>query len=172
MTQPALLSTVNYVEGFEPGYLGRLVQMHAEYYAKAWGAGAKYEAQTAQEAAEFCEHYDPEKDLLFTAHIGGRIVGTIAIVGTQTERPGEARLRWFLLEEDCHGQGIGSHLLEHALDFCRTQGFPRVYLWTVEGLPGAFHLYEKAGFQVVERFVDARYTVERRHMRMEKRLDT
>lgn len=63
-------------------------------------------------------------------------------------------------------------MLERALDFCRTQGFPRVYLWTVEGLPGAFHLYEKAGFQVVERFVDARYTVERRHLRMAKPLDT
>ncbi|MCW3098060.1 MAG: transcriptional regulator, MarR family with acetyltransferase [Chthonomonadaceae bacterium] len=126
MTHPVPSSVVSYVEGFEPGYLGRITQMHGEYYAKAWGAGADYEAQTAHEIAEFCEHYDLEKDLLLTAHLAGVLVGCIAIVGTQSEYPGQARLRWFLLEEPVQGQGIGSQLLERALTFCRTQRFPSV----------------------------------------------
>jgi GNAT superfamily N-acetyltransferase len=172
MTHPVLSSVVTYVEGFEPGYLGRITQMHGEYYAKAWGAGPEFEAQTAHEIAEFCEHYNPGQDLLLTAHLAGELVGSIAILGTQSEYPGQARLRWFLLEETVQGQGIGSHLLERALAFCRTQGFPSVYLWTVEGLPGSLHLYKKAGFQVVERFVDSRYTVEHTHLRLERPVDS
>lgn len=99
MTHSALPSTVLSVEGFEPGYLGRIAHMHGEYYATAWGAGVEFEALMAQEIAEFYEHYHSERDLLLTAHIAGGLVGCIAVLGTLSERPGEARLRWFLLEE-------------------------------------------------------------------------
>jgi len=172
MTHSALPSAVTYVEGFEPGYLGRIAQMHGEYYAMAWGSGVGFEALMAQEIAEFYEQYHPERDLLLTAHVAGRLVGCIAILGTLSERPGEARLRWFLLEESSQGQGIGSRMLARALEFCREQGFPTVYLWTVEGLPGSLHLYEKAGFRIVEPFADARYGLEHTNLRLEKPLDT
>ena len=154
-------------EGFEPGYLGRIVQMHGEYYARVWGTGAAFEAGMAREFCEFCEHYNPERDLLCTVHRDETIVGCIAINGTQSERPGLARLRWYLLEEECQGQGIGSRLLNRALAFCQAQGFPLVYLWTVEGLPASRHLYERAGFHVIQRWVDCRYTVEHTHLLME-----
>jgi GNAT superfamily N-acetyltransferase len=168
LSQPT--STVTYVEGFEPGYLGRIAQMHGEYYAKAWGSGADFEAMMARELCEFCARYNPERDLLLTAHVDGVLVGSIAIDGTQSERPGLARLRWYLLEENSQGQGLGKKLLGRALEFCRTQGFPRVFLWTVEGLPASRHLYEKVGFRVVERFVDSRYTMEHTLLRMERPL--
>lgn len=169
-TLPESPSTVTYVEGFEPGYLGRIAQMHGEYYAKAWGSGAGFEAIMARELCDFCERYNSERDLLLTAHIDGVLVGCIAIDGTQSERPGLARLRWYLLDETHQGLGIGSKLLGHALDFCRTQGFPLIYLWTVEGLPQSLHLYEKVGFRVVERFADSRYTVAHTQLLMEKSL--
>jgi GNAT superfamily N-acetyltransferase len=160
-------AAVTYVEGFEPGYLGRIAQMHGEYYAKAWGSGAGFEAMMAHELCEFQARYDPSADLLLTAHVDGVLVGSIAIDGTQSERPGMARVRWYLLDERYQGRGIGRELLERALAFCRTQGFPLVYLWTVEGLPQSLHLYQKAGFRIVERFVDSRYTVEHTQLRLE-----
>lgn len=156
-----------YAEGFQPGYLGRITQMHGEYYARAWGSGPGFEALMAVELSEFHERYDPDRDLLFTAHVDGKLVGSIAIDGTQSERPGMARLRWFILDEAYQGLGIGTNLLKHALDFCRARSFPLVYLWTVTGLPQSLHLYEKVGFRIVKRLVDSRYTLEHTQLMLE-----
>ena len=167
MTVPRHSSTVNYVEGFEPGYLGQIAQLHGEYYAKVWGSGAGFEAIMARELSEFCERYTTGRDLLITAHVEGALVGCIAIDGTQSERPGVARLRWYLLDERHQGKGIGTKLLNSAVGFCRERDFPLVYLWTVEGLPQSLHLYEKLGFTVVERFVDSRYTLPHTQLMLE-----
>lgn len=164
------MNTYTIVDGFRTGYLGRIAAMHGEYYEKEWGSGPGFEAMMARELCDFYDAYDPARDLLLTAHVDGVLVGSIAILGTQTERPGEARLRWFLLDERYQGRGIGNALLRRALDFCREQNYPVVYLWTVEGLPQSLHLYEKTGFQIVERFPDSHYTVEHMHLRLELRL--
>jgi len=166
-TLAAPKAAADLIAGFQPGFLGRISQMHGEYYAKAWGSGPGFEALMARELGEFFERYDPARDLLLTAHVEGQLVGSIAIDGSQEERPGEARLRWFLLDEAFQGRGIGRHMLERSLDFCRRQGFSTVYLWTVEGLAPSRHLYEQAGFRVVERFIDSRYTVEHTQLRFE-----
>lgn len=155
------------IEGFFPGYLGRIAQMHGEYYEKAWGSGPGFEALMARELCDFCQRYTPDRDLLLTAHVGGTLVGCIAIDGTQSERPGMARLRWYLLDEEYQGRGIGNALLRRALDFCRVHSFQNVYLWTVEGLPKSLYMYEQAGFRIVERLVDSRYTVEHEQLRLE-----
>lgn len=105
-TKPtAIPGNYTIVKGFRSGYLGRIAQLHGEYYEKAWGSGPGFEAVMARELCDFCEQYDARRDLLLTAHIDGKLVGCIAIVGTQDERPGEARLRWFLLEEGYQGAG-------------------------------------------------------------------
>lgn len=158
------------IEGFRPGYLGRIAQMHGEYYAVAWGAGTGFEALQARELCDFHDAYDPGRDLLLTAHIQGKLVGSIAIDGSVGEHPG-VRLRWFLLEEAYQGLGIGSALMRRALEFCRERRFARVMLWTVEGLPQSWKMYERAGFRVVERYSDASFTVDQVHVRMEMALD-
>jgi GNAT superfamily N-acetyltransferase len=165
----ATLPETTYVAGFQPGFLGRIAQMHGEYYAKVWGSGVPFEAQMAHELYEFSETYDPERDLLLTAHVDGLLVGSIAINGSQAERPG-AQLRWYILTEEYQGRGIGRVLLDHALAFCRERGFESVFLWTVEGLPQSRRLYEKAGFRLVESVRDDRYTIEHVNLRFEMSL--
>jgi hypothetical protein len=46
-----------------------------------------------------------------------------------------------------------------------------VFLWTVDGLPASRAMYDRAGFRVVERVDDARYTVPLPSVRMELALD-
>jgi GNAT superfamily N-acetyltransferase len=41
---------------------------------------------------------------------------------------------------------VGSQLLGAAMAFCRAKAYPKVYLWTFDGLHAARHLYEKHGF--------------------------
>ena len=161
---------IEYVEGYRPGYLGRIAEMHGVYYAVVWGSGAEFEGMMAQEMREFLARYQEGRDLLLTAHVGGRLVGSIAVDGSQAERPG-ARLRWVIVDETCQGRGIGRELLRRALAFCRGAGFDSAYLWTVEGLPQSLALYERAGFRTFERVPDDRYSVPRVNLRMEMALN-
>jgi HTH-type transcriptional regulator, sugar sensing transcriptional regulator len=160
---------IEYVEGYRPGALGRIAEMHGVYYATAWGAGVEFEGMMAQEMREFLAHYQEGRDLLLTARVDGQIVGAIAVQGSQTEGPG-ARLRWVIVEEAYQGRGIGKELLHRALEFCQHAGFSRVFLWTVEGLPQSMALYTKLGFRVTDRFPDDRYSVPHMNLRMEKDL--
>ncbi len=76
------------------------------------------------------------------------MAGHIAVVGSQVERPG-TRLRWFHIDEKYRGHGIGRELLTRAIDFCRRQGYKAVWLWTMDGLDAARHLYISFGFKPV-----------------------
>jgi GNAT superfamily N-acetyltransferase len=158
-----------FVEGYRPGYLGRIAELHGVYYATAWGAGAEFEGMMAEELRAFLARYRDGRDLLLTAHLDGRLVGSIAVEGSQREQPG-ARRRWVIVEPAYHGRGIGKELLRRALAFCEGAGFSRVFLWTVEGLPESLALYQKAGFRVVDRFPDDRYGVPRVNLLLERAL--
>ena len=166
MTANAENADTEYVEGYRPGYLGRVAELHGVYYAVAWGSGAEFEGMMAQEMREFFAHYEERRDLFLTAHVNGTLVGSIAVEGARADRPG-ARLRWVIVDEAHHGRGIGKELLWRALAFCRRAGFPSAFLWTVEGLPQSLGLYERAGFRIVERVPDDRYSVPRVNLRLE-----
>lgn len=132
-----------------PGALARLVEMHALYYACAWGFGAFFEAKVAREAGEFAAALPRGDSRLWFARLHDRVVGSIAIDGRQAAREG-AHLRWFILDDASRGAGTGAALLDAALAFCRAQSFPSVYLWTFAGLDAARRLYESRGFRLVE----------------------
>lgn len=163
MTQP------EFIEGYRPGYLGRIAEMHGVYYAKVWGSGAEFEGMMAEEMREFLAEYQEGRDFMLTAHVDGKLVGSIFIDGSERERPG-GRLRWVIVDEAYHGQGIGRMMMSRTLDFARQAGFRTLYLWTVEGLPESRTMYERAGFEIVDRFPDDRYSVPRMNLLMEKTL--
>jgi GNAT superfamily N-acetyltransferase len=168
-TESVAASPVQYVEGYHPGFLGRIAELHGVYYARAWGCGAEFEGMMAQELREFLGRYRTGRDLLLTAHSGDRLVGSIAVDGSELEQAG-ARIRWVIVDDACRGRGIGKELVRRALDFCRGAGFARVYLWTVEGLPESFALYGREGFRIVDRLPDDRYSVLRMNLLMERSL--
>lgn len=135
--------------GYIPGVIGRVAQLHALYYFKHWGFGSFFESKVASEMAAFIDRYQENKDGLWTAVINNSIEGAIVIDGTDGHQKG-AHLRWFIVSDSLRGKGAGSKLIDAAVTFCREKGYPSVYLWTFEGLEAARHLYEKAGFRLVE----------------------
>jgi len=54
------------------------------------------------------------------------------------------------MSDALRGKGIGRRLITMAIDFCRSRRYRRVYLWTFAGLDVARHVYESAGFELVE----------------------
>jgi GNAT superfamily N-acetyltransferase len=137
--------------GYVPGAIGRIAELHGRYYAKHWEFGLYFEAKVATALSEFLQRYDRNRDGFWTATRNNRIEGSIAIDGVHAAREG-AHLRWFIVSEKLHGRGAGSLLIDKALSFCRQKKYRRVYLWTFQGLDSARHLYEKAGFTLVEQF--------------------
>ena len=93
---------------------------------------------------EFALSFDPQKDRVWVVEREGQTIGSIAIVQRPRE---EAQLRWFLIHPDSRGLGLGRTLLTEAVQFCKEQGYHKVFLWTIRNLTVATHLYRSCGFE-------------------------
>ena len=154
--------------GYLPGCIGRVAQLHAEYYSRVAGFGVAFEAKVAREMSAFCERLQSGRDGLWLAlDDSGQVQGAIAIDGEAAQLQG-ALLRWFITSDLTRGSGVGGRLLAEALAFCERAGHPRVYLWTFEGLAAARHLYEKAGFRLVLQQRGAQWGTEVSEQRFER----
>lgn len=142
--------------GYVPGCIGRIAELHANYYAATAGFGLAFEAKVAAELAAFCERYVESRDGLWLARDGDVIQGSIVIDGAHYAEQG-AHLRWFITSDATRGQGMGGKLLGAAMDFCRQCGYEKVHLWTFDGLHAARHLYEKHGFRLAHSERGARW---------------
>ena len=137
------------VKGYYPGVVGKITELHAVYYYENWGFDVSFETQVGRELSEFVTRFDSERDGLWVATIKGEFAGAIAIDGLKAFDEG-ARLRWFIVAPEFQGCGIGKELIMHAADFCKRRRFPKVYLWTFDGLNNARKLYEAVGFHLRE----------------------
>mgnify|MGYP002654624081 FL=1 len=135
-------------EGYVPGCIGRIAQLHASHYAASNGFGVAFEAKVARELADFCQNYVPGRDGIWLAQRDGRIEGSVVIDGTNAETQG-AHLRWFITSAAIRGQGVGAQLLAKAIEFVQSRRYRTTYLWTFAGLDAARHLYESHQFQLV-----------------------
>lgn len=129
-----------------PGDLGWIVHRHGVLYGREHGFDATFEAYVAGPLAEFVRTATP-RERIWLAEQAGRLLGCIAIVAVS---PDVAQLRWFLVEPEARGAGLGRRLLNEAVAFARQAGYRSVILWTVRALTAAAHLYHRAGFQLVE----------------------
>ena len=160
---------ITLAEGYRPGAIGRIAQLHAEYYARSSGFGVAFEAKVARELSEFCERLDPRRDRLWLALDGDRIEGSLVIDGVHAADDG-AHLRWFIASDALRGQGTGRRLVQQACAFVDSCGHAKTYLWTFSGLDAARHLYESFGFRLVHEAPGAQWGTVVTEQRFERRL--
>lgn len=137
------------VQGYLPGMIGRIAEMHGSYYAREHNFGRFFEAKVASGLAEFSGRLDKPCNQIWLAVLNDRIVGSVAIDGEDLEQ-GEAHLRWFIIDDGCRGHGAGKKLLNEAILFCDSVGFSAVHLWTFNKLTTARCLYESFGFTLAK----------------------
>jgi GNAT superfamily N-acetyltransferase len=147
------MRTAHIHSGYVPGAIGRLTELHAAYYSRYWGFGCYFESKIATEMSEFLGRFDADRDGFWTLSDGGRIVGGLAVDGMELASRG-ARLRWFIVDPDRQGEGLGNSLLKEAFDFSMGMKIRRLYLHSFAGLDPARHLYEKFGFVLREEHED------------------
>ncbi len=139
-----------------PGDLGRVILLHGEVYARECGFDATFEAYGAGPIAEFALSRS-ERERIWIAERGDRLVGSIAIVSASTD---VAQLRWFLVDPGARGHGLGTRLLNEAVAFSRAGGYGSILLWTVGALEAAASLYKSVGFRETEANAAVRWGTE------------
>jgi DNA-binding MarR family transcriptional regulator/GNAT superfamily N-acetyltransferase len=135
------------------GDLGWTFHRQAVVYAEEFGYSRVFEAYVCRGLPPYLDQRDPARDRLWVAELDGRPVGFIAVHHAD-DRPGWAKLRWFLVEAEARGHGVGRRLMETALRFCRRAGYSGVFLWTVDDLHAARALYARAGFRLAQQTGD------------------
>jgi GNAT superfamily N-acetyltransferase len=160
---------VEYLEGYRPGILGRIVELHGVYYGRIWGPVPTFEAKVAAGLADFHLNFQAGRDLLLTAWEGEELIGSIILDGSESENTG-ARIRFYIVAESQMGKGVGRELIRRATEFSLKNGHRSIFLWTVRGLSQSFALYEKQGYAVVEEHPSDVYGFMQTHLRMEKQL--
>lgn len=164
MNEIANVGAPTYQTGTRPGLIGAITETHANYYDRKLGLGLAFEVRVASELAEFFPRLAKPTNELWTSHLDGKFVGGIAVDG-ESLAPGQARLRWFIVDQQNRGMGIGRTLLDRALAFCDAQGFAEVHLWTIDGLDAARRLYEGNGFVLAEELVGTQWGIETREQK-------
>jgi GNAT superfamily N-acetyltransferase len=132
-----------------PGDLGWMVMAHGEMYAAEYDWDVDFERMVLGIVADLGANPDRPGQRAWIAELDGRRVGCIACV-PDAARGEVAVLRILLVDPAARGHGVGRDLVRACVDFARSSGFAAMRLWTDNQLAAARHLYEDAGFTVVD----------------------
>jgi Acetyltransferases len=130
----------------QPGDLGYVTFMHGALYHREYNYGLQFESYVAKGLCEFYEKYDPNRSRIWACVHNDRMIGFLLLM----DRGEAAQLRYFLIEPEYRGLGIGLRLLNLYMDFLRECGYTSSYLWTTHELTIAAALYKRLGYKLTE----------------------
>lgn len=124
-----------------------LIESHCRIYKQEHHFDNTFKDYIIQSVSDFSNNRSEGKSQIWIIDMDGSLKGTIGIIDIGNET---AQLRWFLIEPDYRGNGLGKDLLRRAIQFCIDNHFKRVILWTSMGMVNARKLYEDHKFIMTE----------------------
>ena len=131
---------------FQSGDIGYVTYMHGALYHKEYNYGLPFESYVAKGLCEFYEKYNPHRNRIWACEHKDRMIGFLLLM----DRGESAQLRYFLIEPEYRGIGLGSKLLNLYMGFLHECGYKESYLWTTHELTTAAALYKRLGYKLTE----------------------
>ena len=126
----------------QPGDLGYIAYRHCVLYYQEYNLEpVAFERYVLASLLQYAEN--PQTGAIWVAQVNDKIAGFIGMVDLDEKT---AQLRWFLIEPEFRGLGLGRRLLAAAMEYAREKKYKQVLLWTFQGLDAACHLYKSFGF--------------------------
>ena len=129
-----------------PGDIGYVTYLHGSLYSREYGYGLSFENYVAKGLCEFYDKYNSERNRVWACEHNDRIIGFLLLM----DRDEAAQLRYFLIEPNYRGIGLGAKLMNLYMDFLQECGYQKSYLWTTHELSTAASLYKHHGFRLAE----------------------
>ncbi|MEI9422314.1 helix-turn-helix domain-containing GNAT family N-acetyltransferase [Mesorhizobium sp. Cs1299R1N1] len=129
------------------GDIGWIIRRQGMLYAQDYGWDETYEALVAEILANFVKSFDPKWERGWIAEREGEVVGSVFVVRKSDQ---VAKLRLLYVEPSARGLGIGKRLVDECIGFARARGYKTLTLWTNDILTAARHIYQAAGFKLIE----------------------
>lgn len=143
---PISLNDISVRTQLQSGDIGYVTYMHGALYSREYDYGLQFESYVAKGLCEFYEKYDPKRNRVWVCEHNDRMIGFLLLM----DRGVAAQLRYFLIQPEYRGIGLGSKLLVLYMDFLRECGYTASYLWTTHELSTAAALYRRLGFNLTE----------------------
>lgn len=130
------------------GDMGYVIHRHGILYTREYGFGICFEKYVAAGFIEFYDRYDPSRDRVWVCEHNDRIVGFLLLMHRDDAH---AQLRFFYLEPEYRGKGLGKKLMDLFMQFLSERHYTSAYLWTTHELDTAAAIYRSAGFKLTEK---------------------
>ncbi|QES87325.1 GNAT family N-acetyltransferase [Rhizosphaericola mali] len=148
----------------KPGDASFIIYKQALLYNTEYNFGLDFENYVMKGVSEFLKNYNPDKDRVWICECDGQMIGSLVLVHKENN---VAQLRYFFIDAQFRGHGLGKKLMGLFMDYYHSQKFSSAFLWTMDGLDSAIALYKKFGFCLTQEIRSKTFGKEV----LEKRLD-
>ncbi len=134
------------IRGYQPGDAQYIIHRHRDLYAQEYGLSSTFADYVDTLVTRFTSTLNPARECVLIPEMNGQRLGSIAIARADEQT---AQLRFFLLEPQARGFGLGMRLAQEALAFARNAGYTHIFLETISALTSARAIYHRLGFRIV-----------------------
>lgn len=138
---------INIRTNLQSGDLGYVIHLHGKLYKDEYNYGIEFETYVAKGLHEFFQQYNPSKDRVWIAEHKNKIIGFLLLMHRKNNA---AQLRYFLIEPEYRGIGLGKKIMDLFIEFLTNNNYQSAYLWTTHELTVAASLYMRHGFKMTE----------------------
>lgn len=130
-----------------PGDIEQVIQLHGKLYQREYQYSSAFEDYVSRGLYEFHSSYDPGIDRVWICEHNDHMVGFLLLMHRADRL---AQLRFFILEPEYRGKGLGKLLMDRFMRFLKEANYRGAYLWTTNEQIQAAVLYTRYGFRLTE----------------------
>lgn len=119
------------------------IESHKRIFANEFHFNQVFFDNVTALIGEFGKSFDEKTQFMLVAYVDGEKAGSICGIGKEN---GAIQLRFFFLDSNTRGMGLGKKLFVRAMECCKEMGYSHIFFYTFNKLEIARTMYKKLGF--------------------------